>query len=124
MFENVKYSRLAEAGDGTDPTLEVRPSEGKAFSFDSAFKYDAGVNSPKYRSTANYNSAFKYSGNAIPERNYNLSVRLDMSMSSRTDGAYMDESYEQNRTPYGLLITTWVLTILSYIFFVFTAPIT
>ena len=122
MFENVKYTRLAEAGDGTDPTLEVTSSDGKAFSFDSAFKYDHGVKDTKYRSSANYNSAFKYSGNAIPKR-HERSVGIDMA--SGMNGAYMDEDfYERSRTPYGLIITSWFLTFFSYVFFVFTSPIT
>ena len=127
MFESVKYSRLAEGGDGTDPTLEVLPSNGKAFSFDSAFKYDSGPTSSKYRQTANYNSAFKYSGNSIPERNYNNSSRsgrVELDMSNGTNGAYLEEAYERSRTPYGLLITSFVLTVLSYIFFALTSPIT
>ena len=122
MFGNVKYSRLAEAGDGTDPTLEVNASDNRAFSFESAFKYDSGVHASKYKSTSNYNSAFKYSGNAIAGRHEPGAVRLDMS--NGTNGAYMNEGYERNKPGYGLLLTTWVLTILSYIFFVFTSPIT
>ena len=110
MFSDVKYSRLATAGDGTDPTLEVRASEGQAFSFESALKYDAGPNSAKYRSDANFNSSFKYSGNAIAGRD---SVALNIG-----------NEMQQSRTSYGLLITTWVLTILAYIFFVFTSPLT
>ena len=122
MFENVKYSRLPDAGYGTDPTLEVSASDGKAFSFDSAFKYDTGPTASKYASRSNYNSAFKYSGNAIAGRNAHGQVQLDMS--NGTNGAYMEEGYERNRPSLGLLLTTWVLTFLSYIFFVFTSPIT
>lgn len=113
MFSDVKYSRLATAGDGTDPTLEVKASEGQAFSFESAFKYDAGPSSAKYRTDANFNSSFKYSGNAIAGRHDASSVALNIG-----------NEMEQSRTSYGLLITTWVLTFLAYIFFVFTSPLT
>ena len=112
MFSDVKYSRLATAGDGTDPTLEVKASEGQAFSFESAFKYDAGPSSAKYRTDANFNSSFKYSGNPIAVRQYD-SVTLNIG-----------NEIEQTGTSYGLLITTWVLTFLAYIFFVFTSPLT
>jgi len=121
MFENVKYSRLQDTF-GSDPTLEVSASDGKAFSFDSAFKYDDGPKSSKYTSRSNYNSAFRYSGNAIGGHHNHGQVQLDMS--NGTNGAYMEEGYERNRPSLGLLLTTWVLTFLSYIFFVFTSPIT
>ena len=123
MFDNVKYTRLQDAGYGD--SLEISASDGQAFSFDSAFKYDSGPNASKYASRSNYNSAFKYSGNAIGGRNthgHNGQVQLDMS--NGTNGAYMEEGYERNRPSLGLLLTTWVLTFLSYIFFVFTSPIT
>ena len=122
MFGNVKYSRLGEAGHETDSTLDITASNGKAFSFESAFEYDTGPAASKYKSTANYNSAFKYSGNAIDRRDPQGSVRLNMS--NGTNGAYMEEGYERNRPSFGLTITTWVLTLLSFIFFVFTSPIT
>ena len=124
MFENVKYSRLQDAGYGTDPTLEVSASDGKAFSFESAFKYDAGPNASKYASSSNYNSAFKYSGNAIGHGGHHNHGQVQLDMSNGTNGAYMEEGYERNRPSLGMLLTTWVLTFLSYIFFVFTSPIT
>ena len=122
MFENVKYSRLTENGGGSDHTLEVSASDGKAFSFDSAFKYDVGPKDAKYNSTSNYNSAFKYSGNAIGNKTNRPSVRLDMT--NGTNGAYAEEGYERNPISWGLLLTTWVLTILSYVCFILTSPIT
>jgi len=122
MFDNVKYSRLPENGEGSDPTLEVSASNGKAFSFDSAFKYDVGPKDSKYNSTSNYNSAFKYSGNAIGNNKNRSSVALDMS--NGTNGAYAEEGYERNQTSWGLVLTTWVLTILSYVCFILTSPIT
>ena len=122
MFDNVKYSRLPENGEGSDPTLEVSASNGKAFSFDSAFKYDVGPKDSKYNSTSNYNSAFKYSGNAIGNNKNRSSVALDMS--NGTNGAYTEEGYERNQTSWGLVLTTWVLTILSYVCFILTSPIT
>jgi hypothetical protein len=119
MFENIKYTRLQDAGHGTEENV----SDGNAFSFDSAFKYDSGPSASKYNSRANYNSAFKYSGNAINHgRHEHGQVKVDMS--NGTNGAYMEEGYERNRPSIGLFLTTWVLTILSYIFFVFTSPIT
>lgn len=118
MFGDVKYSRLAEAGDGT----EVTATDGKAFSFESAFKYDSGVYAKKYKSTANFNSAFRYSGNAIQGKSTPGSVQLDMS--NGLNGAYMEEGYERNKPSYGLMLTTWALLFLSYVFFAFTSPIT
>ena len=120
MFDNVKYSRLQDGSDGNG--LEVASRDGQAFSFDSAFKYDVGPKDSKYNSTSNYNSAFKYSGNAIGNYNNRSSVRLDMT--NGTNGAYAEEGYEKNPTSWGLLLTTWVLTILCYICFALTSPIT
>ena len=122
MFGNVKYNRLTETGDGSDPTLEVSASDGKAFSFDSIFKYDVGSKDSKYNSKNNYNSAFKYSGNAIGNYTNRSSVMLDMT--NGTNGAYAEEGYEKNPISWGLLLTTWVLTILFYICFILTSPIT
>ena len=123
MFDNVKYSRLQDTGDVSDQIRHDALAEnGKAFSFDSAFKYDVGPKDSKYNSTSNYNSAFKYSGNAIGNQTNRSSVALDMT--NGTNGAYATEGYEKNQTSWGLLLTTWVFTIMFYVLFIVTSPIT
>ena len=127
MYEHVRYDLLADAdGEESEPTMEDRPNrtleevEEQAFSFDSAFHYDAGADDSKYRTDANYNSAFKYSGNGPSERNQSNSVALNIS----NEDKFILEEKNRDHASCGSMITSWILTLLSYIFFVITSPIT
>ena len=126
MYEHVRYDLLADTdGEGTDITLEDKPKgimddEEQAFSFDSAFQYDTGVDDSKYRADTNYNSAFKYSENPDSRNNHQSpSVALNMSYEEK-----FVPDIEYRKTSYIMIITSWVLTFLSYVFFVITSPIT
>ena len=126
MYEHVRYDLLADAdGEGTDITLEDKPKgimddEEQAFSFDSAFQYDTGVDDSKYRADTNYNSAFKYSENPDSRNTHQSpSVALNMSYEEK-----FVPDIEYRKTSYIMIITSWVLTFLSYVFFVITSPIT
>ena len=126
MYEHVRYDLLADAdGEEPEPTLEDRSNrtmeeEEQAFSFDSAFHYDAGADDSKYRTDANYNSAFKYTNNGHSEGNPSPSVALNMSNGPK----FNIEGSERSHTSCAITITSWILTFLSYIFFVITSPIT
>ena len=126
MYEHVRYDLLADAdGEGTDINLEDKPKgimddEEQAFSFDSAFQYDTGVDDSKYRADTNYNSAFKYSENPDSRNTHQSpSVALNMSYEEK-----FVPDIEYRKTSYIMIITSWVLTFLSYVFFVITSPIT
>ena len=126
MYDHVRYDLLADAdGEESDNVLEDRSNrtmteEEQAFSFDSAFQYDAGADDSKYRTDANYNSAFKYSDNGSSEGNPSPSVALNMSSGEK----FRIEGSERSHSSCAITITSWILTFLSYIFFVVTAPIT
>ena len=127
MYEHVRYDLLADAdGEEPEPTLNeprsnrITEEEQQAFSFDSAFQYDAGADDSKYRTDANYNSAFKYSDNGRSEENTSPSVALNMPKGEK----FNVEGSERSHTSCAIMITSWILTFLSYIFFVITSPIT
>jgi len=91
--------------------------EEQAFSFDSAFRYDTGEDFSKYRTDANhYNSTFSYSENPDSKNNQASSV------------AFNEEKFvsdiENAKISHLMMITIWVLTFLSYVFFAITSPIT
>ena len=129
MYEHVRYDLLAD-GDGEElqctkeekqtSFLENEPEQ--AFNFDSAFKYDAGANDSKYRTDTNYNSAFKYSGDgASQENNVSQSVALNISSDGET---FTVQESQRSHTSYVVAITCWILTFLSYLFFIITSPVT
>jgi hypothetical protein len=127
MYEHVRYDLLADADAAESVPIESEPRSNKsteeeeqAFSFDSAFDYDAGAVDDKYRTDANYNSAFKYSDNGRPEGHPSPSVALNMSYGEK----FTIEGSERSITSCATMITRWIFTFLSYIFFVITSPIT
>ena len=122
MYENVKYDLIAEPIEETsEAALEGKQSDSQAFSFDSVFKYEDEVNASNYRSVANFSSAFKYSESAPPGTYTSPSAPLDISY-----GPNRDLTYEQRRQSpsFIMMIICHVLTILSYVFFLLTLPIT
>ena len=129
MYEHVRYDLLADA-DGEELQaakeekqtgfLESEPEQ--AFNFDSAFKYDAGANDSKYRTDSNYNSAFKYSGDGASKEN-NVSQSVALNISSDGEKFTVQES-QRSHTSYVVAITCWILTFLSYLFFIITSPVT
>ena len=129
MYEHVRYDLLADA-DGEEQQctkeekqtgfLENEPEQ--AFNFDSAFKYDAGANDSKYRTDSNYNSAFKYSGDGASQEN-NVSQSVALNISSDGEKFTVQES-QRSHTSFIVAITCWILTFLSYLFFIITSPVT
>ena len=131
MYEHVRYDLLADAdGEELQSALEEKEKPSsflenepeQAFNFDSAFKYDAGVDDSKYRTDTNYNSAFKYS-NDVPSREKDPSQSVALNMSS-DDGKFTVEDSRRSHTSCAVAITCWILTFLSYLFFIVTSPIT
>ena len=129
MYEHVRYDLLADAdGEELQSTLEERTTgileneKEQAFNFDSAFKYDAGVNDSKYRTDTNYNSAFKYSDNGSSQQN-NSSQSVALNMSSDGEKFTVKES-QRSHASCAVAITCWILTFLSYLFFIVTSPVT
>ena len=129
MYEHVRYDLLADAdGEESHPALEEKMSSflenepEQAFNFDSAFKYDAGVNDSKYRTDTNYNSAFKYSDDG-QSREEKPSQSVVLNMSSEGEKFTAQDSHRVH-TSCAVAITCWILTFLSYVFFIITSPIT
>ena len=129
MYEHVRYDLLADAeGEETQPALEDKTSSfyeselEQAFNFDSAFKYDAGVNDSKYRTDTNYNSAFKYSDDSH-SREEKPSQSVVLNMSSEGEKFTAQDSHRVH-TSCAVAITCWILTFLSYVFFIITSPVT
>ena len=129
MYEHVRYDLLADAdGEESQPALEDKTSSflenepEQAFNFDSAFKYDAGVNDSKYRTDTNYNSAFKYSddGHSTEEKR-SQSVVLNMSSEGEK---FTAQDSRRVHSSCAVAITCWILTFLSYLFFIITSPVT
>ena len=131
MYDHVRYDLLADAdGEELHPLQEERPpgfleseKEQQAFSFDSAFHYDAGADDSKYRTDTNYNSAFQYSNTngANPENKEPQSIALNI---TNEDHLGKVHSEEHTHTSLGIIVICWVLTFLSYVFFIITSPIT
>lgn len=109
MFNAVKYSRLGPEVPTGDATLDVQANKSAAFSFDSAFKYDQGPASGKFKSQSNYNSAFKYNNHD------HVSVRME-------DNDVFDRTVSQ--PGWGFYVTNFAFTFFSYLLFVLTLPIT
>ena len=97
MSPQVKYSKLMDMDT-------VKKSD--AFNFDSAFTFEQEQEPNKYGtgSKTDFNSAFKYN------KGSHLALDIDMREDSKPSAA--------------LIITTYVLTFLSYCFFAITMPIT
>ena len=130
MYEHVRYDLLADA-DGEEPQsiLEERTTglleteKEQAFNFDSAFKYDAGASDSKYRTDSNYNSAFKYSDNGSSQPN-NSSQSVVLNMSSADGEKFTVKESQRSHASCAVAITCWILTFLSYLFFIVTSPVT
>ena len=129
MYDHVRYDLLADAdGEESQPALEDKTSgflenePEQAFNFDSAFKYDAGVNDSKYRTDTNYNSAFKYSDDGL-SREEKPSQSVVLNMSSEGEKFTAQDSHRVH-TSCAVAITCWILTFLSYLFFIITSPVT
>ena len=97
----VKYSKLMDMDT-------VKKSD--AFNFDSVFTFDEEQKNYGPRSKDNYNSAFKYSNMEEGQQKDNLALDIDLRQESKPSTV--------------LIITTYILTFLSYIFFAITMPIT
>ena len=97
----VKYSKLMDMDT-------VKKSD--AFNFDSVFTFDEEQKKYGPRSKDNYNSAFKYSNMEEGQQKDNLALDIDLRQESKPSAV--------------LIITTYVLTFLSYFFFAITMPIT
>ena len=97
----VKYSKLMDMDT-------VKKSD--AFNFDSVFTFDEEQKNYGPRSKDNYNSAFKYSNMEEGQQKDNLVLDIDLRQESKPSTV--------------LIITTYILTFLSYIFFAITMPIT
>ena len=97
----VKYSKLMDMDT-------VKKSD--AFNFDSVFTFDEEQKNYGPRSKDNYNSAFKYSNMEEGQQKENLALDIDLRQESKPSTV--------------LIITTYILTFLSYIFFAITMPIT
>ena len=97
MSPQVKYSKLMDMDT-------VKKSD--AFNFDSAFTFEQEQEPNKYGTgnKTDFNSAFKYN------KGSHLALDIDMREDSKPSAA--------------LIITTYVLTFLSYCFFAITMPIT
>lgn len=120
----VKYSPLTnlDENDGSS-VLDIKAmgDQGATFQFDSAFTYDTADLSDikRYGHKSNFNSAFRYS-NLNPaggKQTGHLAVNI------RDE----DENAERERLAKPstwMVLTSWVLTFLSYLFFIITAPIT
>lgn len=116
----VKYSRLSETEvDPEDPTLAIKGMEGAAFDFKSAFKYDEGVKSVKYKSEANYGPAFRYSGPLSKHDQLR-----DFESGTAGTGGSASASAAAAATPASLILMTWMATFLSYLVLVLTWPVT
>ena len=133
MHSTVKYSPLASEDAGTmgasnDPEGEERGDDGSqfrtprdaAFNFASAFNYnddgDVTAAEANYNARHNYGSAFTYRG----EAGAHVGIKMQ-------DFSQYDEDGERDLGTRGqallLLVTSWVLTGLSYLFFVLTIPV-
>ena len=97
----VKYSKLMDMDT-------VKKSD--AFNFDSVFTFDEEQKNYGPRSKDNYNSAFKYSNMEEGQQKDNLALDIDLRQESKPSTV--------------LIITTYILTFLSYVFFAITIPIT
>ena len=97
----VKYSKLMDMDT-------VKKSD--AFNFDSVFTFDEEQKNYGPRSKDNYNSAFKYSNMEEGQQKDNLALDIDLRQETKPSTV--------------LIITTYILTFLSYIFFAITMPIT
>ena len=97
----VKYSKLMDMDT-------VKKSD--AFNFDSVFTFDEEQKNYGPRSKDNYDSAFKYSNMEEGQQKDNLALDIDLRQESKPSTV--------------LIITTYILTFLSYIFFAITMPIT
>ena len=109
MHQNVKYSPLLSesAQEEMDPS-EANQNPNPAFEFGSVFKYDDEKTiADNFKSQANYGSAFKYR---------DPHVRIKMAVDT-------DLEPQQAQPMLFLVITSWVLSFLSYAFFVLTIPI-
>ena len=111
---NVKYSKLTdlEADDGS-AVLEIKPRDknDETFNFDSIYDYDEEAKK-KYNTGKNtFNSVFKYT-NMTPGRPRGH-LAVDVS-----------EEKEMAKPSTTVVVTSYILTVLSYIFFVLTLPLT
>ena len=88
----VKYSKLMDMDT-------VKKSD--AFNFDSVFTFDEEQKNYGPRSKDNYNSAFKYSNMEEGQQKDNLALDIDLRQESKPSTV--------------LIITTYILTFLSYI---------
>lgn len=99
---SVKYSLLSP--DNPEAAASVKESE-SAFNFSSTFTYDD-------KPDVKYKSAFSYSGEQGRDCNINM------------DHMGHDQDLTNYQQPVWLNITCWILTFLSYVFFVLTLPVT
>ena len=129
MYDHVRYDLLADAdGEELHPLQEERPpgfleseKEQQAFSFDSAFHYDKGADDSKYRTDSNYNSAFQYSNSGANNENQkSQSIALNITNEEQLGKLQSEHTH----TSLSINIICWVLTFLSYVFFIITSPIT
>jgi hypothetical protein len=110
----VKYSRLSalDEDDGSS-VLNIKATKKKepTFNFDSIFTYDQLPGSKKYVGAKNtYNSAFKYTNMTAGRQSGHLALNM------RSDN--------ELPTSMAMVITSYVLTFLSYLLFALTVPIT
>ena len=111
---NVKYSKLTdlEADDGS-AVLEIKAKDKteETFNFDSIYDYDEEAKK-KYGTGKNtFNSAFKYTNMTPGRPRGHLAVNVN-------------EEAEKVVASTTVLVTSYLLTFLSYIFFVLTLPLT
>ncbi len=144
QHKSVKYSLLSNVEEeGGDPSasavaagmVDDRPGSGAvgvddevalggesagAFNFTSVWSYpaDAATSDANYNSKYNYNSAFKY-------RDAHVRIRMDNLTNSNMVAlsAEDDVSAGPRQPAYWLVVTSWMLTFFSYLFFVLTIPV-
>ena len=110
---HVKYSKLTDldADDGSS-ALEIKNMDNKsdAFSFNSIYTYDQTSNKYGTGSKNTFQSAFKYNNMQAGRQRGHLALDMDLR--------------EETKPSTGLMITTYVLTFLSYFVFAITLPLT
>ena len=106
---SVKYSRLDSDGDKEGQEEEQHKHPESAFNYTSPFTYEDISPDIKYKRAHTFESAFTYSDNHVNINMDHVGNELETTASGPSPV---------------MIATSWILTFLSYLFFILTLPLT